>query len=385
MPLIRAEIDLAAIAHNVRLLHRMTRRGTRFMAVVKANGYGHGGVQAAETALKNGADCLGVARIEEGIALRIAGISAPILVFGYAQPEHMTDLVAYNLTPTIFSLHMAENLSRAAKSRGEAIRAHVKIDTGMGRVGFLPERMDETSCRQSPFKGLIDDIAAIIRMPGLEIEGVFTHFACADVAGNTYTRQQFALFSEILSSMSRAGIDIPIKHAANSGALINHPETHLDMVRPGIALYGLYPSREVGKNRARLHPAMTLKATIVTVKTVPAHFKISYGCTYETNTETRIATIPVGYADGYNRLLSSCGHMLVHGKRAPVVGRVCMDLTMLDVGHIPGTRVGDEVVVFGRQGGAVLHVDEIAKATHTINYEVVTAISERVPRVYIDG
>jgi alanine racemase len=383
--LVSAEIHLGAIAHNVRELRRITSPSARFMAVVKANGYGHGAVPVAIRALQNGADALGAARIEEGIRLREAGISAPVLIFGYCHPDSAETLIDYDLTATVYSLQTAALLSDRATARGKSIRVHIKIDTGMGRIGLLPDALGIGPSAIAPPEALCGDIARIFHLPGLEVEGIYTHFACADTADGAYTRQQLKLFLDVTDRLVLRGIHIPIRHAANSGALIGYPETHLNMVRPGICLYGLYPSADVDKSRVSLQPAMTLKAGIIQVKAVPPGFKISYGATFETDNPTRIATVSAGYADGVNRLLSSRGQMLVRGKRAPVVGRVCMDLTLIDVGHVPDASIGDEVVIFGRQDGAMLHVDELAATCGTINYEVVTGISERVPRVYTDG
>jgi alanine racemase len=383
--LVSAEIHLAAIAHNVRELRRITSPSARLMAVVKANGYGHGAVPVAICALQNGADALGVARIEEGIRLREAGIGAPILIFGYCHPDSAEALIDYDLTATVFSLQTATLLSGRATARGKFIRVHIKVDTGMGRIGLLPDALGIGPSATTPPEALCGEIAQIFRLPGLEVEGIYTHFACADTADGAYTRRQLKLFLDVTDRLVLRGIHIPIRHAANSGALIGYPETHLDMVRPGISLYGLYPSADVEKNRVSLQPAMTFKAGIIQLKAVPPGFKISYGATFEADKPTRIATVSAGYADGVNRLLSSRGQMLVRGKRAPVVGRVCMDLTLIDVGHVPDAEIGEEVVIFGRQDDATLHVDEIAAACGTINYEIVTGISERVPRVYTDG
>ncbi|MFH0725236.1 MAG: alanine racemase [Pseudomonadota bacterium] len=382
--LISAEIHLPSVAHNVRELRRITSPSARFMAVVKANAYGHGAVPVAMSALQNGADALGVARIEEGIQLREAGIKAPILIFGHTDPDLAPALIDFELTPTVFSFRTAERLSGQASARGKSIRVHIKVDTGMGRIGLLPDTLREPDNLASS-RSLTREISRIARLPGLEIEGIYTHFACADTGDKSYTRQQLALFLEITERLFESGVHIPLRHAANSGALISYPETHLDMVRPGISLYGLYPSADVDQNRVSLQPAMTFKASIVQLKEVPPGFSISYGRTYTTDKKTRIATVSVGYADGLNRRLSSRGQMLVHGIKAPVVGRVCMDLTLIDVGHISNVRIGDEAVIFGTQNGAVLPVDEIAATLGTINYEVVTGISERVPRVYTGG
>lgn len=383
--LIRAEIDLGAIGQNVSQLRRITSPSAKLMAVVKANGYGHGAVPVAVTALKNGADRLGVARMEEGKQLREAGIEAPILLFGLTHPDQVDDVIRHGLTPTVFSLENAKLLSEKIGRRSPPLGIHLKIDTGMGRIGLLPDALCADPAEKGSSARLLEIITRIIRLPGLQLEGIYTHFASADSADKTYTRLQLKRFLDILEKLRRSGIDTGIRHAANSGGIIDHPESHLDMVRPGISLYGLYPSPEVTREKLPLIPAMALKTTIIQIKEVPAGFKISYGSTYETTRITRIATLSIGYADGLNRLLSSRGWMLVHGVRAPIVGRVCMDLTMIDVGHIPDAKAGDEVVVFGRQNNAELHVDEIADMLDTINYEVVTGISERVPRAYVNA
>jgi len=370
-PLVWAEVDLRAIAHNVRELRRVTKPEARMMTAVKANAYGHGLVEVAKAVLQNGADELGVARIEEAIQLREAGIDAPILIFGETPSSINERLIEFDLRPTVFHAEAAESLSKTASSDGAKIKVHLKVDTGMGRLGILPE------------KEMINDVTRMAKLPGIEIEGIYTHFATADFMDKTYARNQFDIFSKFLDQLDQSGVDIPIKHAANSAAVIDLPETHLDMVRPGISVYGLYPSEDVDKTRVSLQPAMELKARIIHLKKVPAGFKVSYGSTYETKTDTAIATIPVGYGDGYSRLLSSRGHMLVRGERAPIAGRVCMDLTMIDVGHISDIALGDEVVMFGRQGDAFISIDEIASTLSTINYEVVTTIASRVPRIFL--
>jgi alanine racemase len=378
-----AEVDLNAYAHNIRELRRITRSGARLMAVVKANGYGHGAVEVARAALPNGAACLGVARIHEGVQLRAAGLEAPILVFGYSAPESAPTLIEHELTQTVYSQASAAALSRQAARRGKKIKVHIKVDSGMGRLGLLLDASAGGGPEGNPAADPIDDVAAISRLAGLEVEGIFTHFATADSADKSYANGQLERFRDFLSRLDRAGLLPAVKHAANSGALIDMPESHLDMVRPGIATYGLYPSAEVNQSRVDLRPVMTLKSRIVHLKKVPAGFPVSYGITYRTKAPTTIATVPVGYADGLNRLLSSRGRMLVHGQRVPIVGRVCMDLTMLDVGALAGAAIEDEVVVFGRQADENISADEIAAALNTINYEIVTSISGRVPRVYI--
>jgi len=380
--LVWAEVDLNAYAHNIRELKRITHPDSRLMAVVKADGYGHGAVEIAREALKNGAGFLGVARMNEAIALREAGLEAPILIFGYSPPELAERLIEYELTQTVYSLSTAKVLSAEATSKGKKIRVHIKIDSGMGRLGLLLGTPAIDKSENSLAENPVREIDLITRLPGLEVEGIFTHFATADRSDKAYANQQLKLFLDFVNSLRQKGLAPPIRHAANSAALIDMPDSHLDMVRPGIASYGLYPSDDVNKSKVNLTPVMALKSKIIHIKKVSAGFNISYGITYQTQNPTTIATVPVGYADGFNRLLSSRGHMLVHGQKVPVVGRVCMDLTMVDVGHIDGVGMEDEVVIFGQQGNAAITADEIASNLNTINYEIVSTITGRVPRVY---
>ncbi len=381
-PVTWAEIDLQAYAHNIRELKRITRPPTRLMAVVKANGYGHGAVEVAREALKNGAQYLGVARIEEAVPLRKAGLAAPILIFGYTPPDLASTLIEYELSQSVYSWTSASALSEKAARLGKTIKVHLKVDSGMGRLGFLLES-DQAPSEASAEQYLLRRIEAITRLPGLTVEGIFTHFATADHADKSYANLQLERFRDLLRRLQQYGLAPALKHAANSAALIDMPESHLDMVRPGIATYGLYPSDEVNKEIVDLKPVMTLKSRIVHLKKVAPGFNISYGITFQTKDYTTIATVAVGYADGFDRRLSSRAHMLVHGRRVPVVGRVCMDLTMLDVGGVPEAALEDEVVVFGRQGEAIVTADEIASKLQTINYEVVSTITGRVPRIYL--
>ena len=381
-PLVWAEVDLEAIAHNVRELRRITDPGADLMAVVKANAYGHGAVEVTRKALENGADSLGVARIEEGIELRKAGVKESVLIFGYTPPALASKLIGFDLTQTVWSYTTAQALSDIAVSSNKQIKVHLKVDTGMGRLGLLPDCHRPLVTEQNSMGNAVREAKSISLLAGLELEGVYTHFATADSSDKTYAGKQFEIFVDFLNELRRAGINPPLCHAANSAAIIDMPETHLDMVRAGIAIYGLYPSDEVNKRRIVLKPAMTLKSKIVHLKKVPPGFKVSYGSTYQTPMPTTIASIPVGYADGFNRLLSSRGHMLVRGRRAPIVGRVCMDQTMLDVGHIPGVNLEDEVVIFGKQKDGSITVDEIAASLNTINYEIVSALTARIPISY---
>ena len=368
-----AEVNLKAIAHNIRELRRITNPKACVMAVVKANAYGHGIIEVARESLENGAEALGVAHIEEGIQLRKAGIDAPVLIFGYTPPIHVKKLIEFNLTQTVYSYEISKKLSQAAAKYGKKIKVHINVDTGMGRLGLLGEIKDNS----------VSEVLLISRLPMLELEGIYTHFATADESDRSYADKQFEIFTNFLNELRIAGLEIPVTHAANSAAIINMPETHLDMVRAGISIYGLYTSEEVDRSIIKLKPAMELKTKIIHLKKVPAGFKVSYGITYETEKPTTIATVSIGYADGLNRLLSSNGRMIVCGQKAPIVGRVCMDLTMLDVGEIPEVAMEKEVVVFGKQGNASITVDEIASKINTINYEIVATIMDRVPRIYL--
>ncbi len=382
-PNIWAEIDLDAIAANVRELRRKSP-AAEFMAVVKADGYGHGAVEIARTAIENGATCLGVARMGEAIPLREAGITVPILIFGYTHPSLSKELVAYDLTQALYSREIASRVSRQLAGTSKTLKVHVKIDTGMGRLGLVDEGLIAGQAGPGTRHDAVSDVKEISGMPGLSLSGIMTHFASADSADQTHVREQTAIFKDFLNRLSEAGVNPGTRHAANSAALIDLPESHLDMVRAGISLYGLRPSGEMNMNDVKLTPAMTLKARIAYLKTVPPGFKVSYGSTHITKETTTLASIPVGYADGFNRLLSSRGHMLVRGKRAPITGRVCMDQTLIDVGHIPDASIDDEVVIMGRQEGEEVSADEIAETLCTINYEVVSTVMARVPRIYIN-
>jgi alanine racemase len=378
-----AEVDLNAYAHNIKELRRIAGKTARLMAVVKADGYGHGAVEVAREALKHGAENLGVARISEAVQLREAGLEAPIMIFGYTPPDLAPTLITYDLTQTVYAIAAASALSEFAARQGRRIKVHIKVDSGMGRLGLLFNSPAAGKPSDRPHQRSVKEALAISRLPGLVVEGLFTHFATADSADKSYAARQLEKFLDFANRLRRAGLEFPVKHAANSGALIDMPDSHLDMVRPGIATYGLYPSDEVNKNHVALKPVMTMKSRIIHLKKVPAGFKISYGITYQTKKPTTIATVPVGYADGFSRLLSNRGHMLVHGQKVPIVGRVCMDLTMLDVGSVPAVAIEDEVVVFGRQGNEAITADEVAADLNTINYEIVSTLTGRVARVYV--
>jgi len=377
-----AEIDLNAISHNVSELKRILAPETRLMAAVKANAYGHGVLEVAGQALSSGADALGVARISEAIQIREGGIDAPILIFGHTPQSLAAKLIDYDLTQAVWSYETAVTLSAIARSRSAKIKTHINIDTGMGRLGILPCDLTRPCDPIYISKEAVKLVEAVCRLPGIDVEGIYTHFASADEADKTSAARQFNIFSEFLARLKQKGIEFKIRHAANSAGIIDMPETHLDMVRAGIAIYGYYPSRSVNTHKISLRPALTLKSRIIHLKAVGAGFKVSYGGTEKTAHPTTIATVSVGYADGYSRRLSSKGKMMIAGSLAPVIGRVCMDQTMLDVGHLPDVRVGDEVVVMGSQENSPIAGDEIAKLLNTISYEILTDISHRVARIY---
>lgn len=369
-----AEIDLDAIAHNVREIRRITNKRAEIMAAVKADAYGHGVMETVRTMLENGVTQLAVSMLDEAIQLRKLGINVPILILSYTDPVRAEEIIQNEVTQTVFSHDLAEALSAAAVRLGRNIKIHVKVDTGMTRVGFMPGY------------SAVKNVLQISRLPNIIVEGLFTHFASADEKDRSYTQMQFEKFMSICSELGRVGVHIPIKHACNSAGIIEYPEMHLDMVRPGIILYGIYPSEDVNRSKIALKPAMTLKANVILVKDVEKDTCISYGRIFKTERESRIATIPIGYADGYTRLLSNKGQVLVNGQKAPVVGRICMDQCMVDVTGISGNvGVGDEVVLFGRQGGQEISVGEIASLVGTISYEMLCIIGKRIPRVYIQN
>jgi len=361
------EIALDAIAGNVHRVVELVGPKVDVMAVLKADGYGHGALKVAHTALNNGATWLGVACLGEAVSLRRAGIAAPILILGYTPAWQAREAVLNDITATVFSREVAVALSRAALDLGRVARAHVKVDTGMGRLGLLPEEV-------LPFMRNVRDL------PSLAIEGIFTHMAAADDADLAYTYWQLEQFDQVLAALRSEGL-LPLRiHAANSATMLRIPESHYNMVRPGIALYGLTPSSVVPLPEG-LRPALSFKCQVAQVKELPEGSYVSYGRTYRTSRRERIAVIPVGYADGFRRAPAHWGEVLVRGRRAPVVGRVCMDQTMIEVTDIPGVRQGDEVVLIGSQGEERITVDEVAQRLGTINYEVISEILARVPRI----
>ena len=364
-----AIIDLGALTHN---FHEVLRRaaGRSVLAVVKAQAYGHGAVVVARHLLKLGADMLGVALIEEGRELRAAGIDAPILVMGAVVPEQAEALVSLRLTPAVYSLSVARALSCTARTRQVQVPVHVKIDTGMGRIGIAPE-------------AALDFIKELLALDGITVTGLMTHFADADLRDKQFAARQVARFEALLKIIDAERITVPIRHAANSAALLDYDQALFTMVRPGIMLYGYNPLE--GERGTELRPVLSLVTRIAFLKEVPAGVPISYGRTYVTKRRSLIATIPIGYADGFSRGLSNQGEALVRGTRARVAGRVCMDTCMLDVTEVPGVSEGDDVVLIGEQGSERITANDIAAKTGTIPYEVLCGIGSRVPRIYLGG
>ncbi len=369
-----AEVNLDHIAHNMREIRRVTSGNAKIMAIVKADAYGHGFLEVSKTLLENGADYLAVALLDEARQLRNCGIDVPIVILGHTPEPRVEELIRFDITQTVFSYTLAEVISRAAVAQNKRAKIHIKVDTGMTRLGFS---VDEKGIRT---------ILSIARLPGIEIEGIFTHFASADEEDTGFTKYQFEKFISICDRLKKENLDIPIKHACNSAGIMQFPEMHLDMVRPGIVLYGLYPSDEVNKEKIHLKPAMQLKAIITQLKEVLAGISVSYGRVYTTQRDSVVATIPIGYADGVSRILTGRAKMIAGDKIVPVIGRICMDYCMIDVTDLKGITVGDEVVIFGRKDELHIPVEDIARSMGTVNYEIVCIIGKRIPRVYIqDG
>ena len=367
---VHAVIDLDAICHNIQEVKRVVGEGVKVMPVIKADGYGHGAVPIAKELNKIGVDAFAVAILEEGITLRNNGIKKPILILGYTSEYQYSSLIQYEIEPTVFCYDMAESLSKIAQALGKVAKIHIKLDTGMNRIGFKPT------------KESVEIVEKISKLPNIKIEGIFTHFACADEADKTSAYEQERKYDQFIQWLEEKDIYIPIKHVSNSASIIDLDGFRKDMVRSGIITYGLYPSEEVSKDVLDLKPAMELKTHIVYIKEVEAGEGISYNHTYVTDKKTKIATIPVGYADGYPRALSSKGRVLIRGQYAPIIGRICMDQMMVDVTDIPDVQVEDVVTLVGTDGDENITIEEIANPAARFDYEMLCDISSRVTRVY---
>lgn len=362
------EVDLDNFIGNLKEIKRLIGPHVDFMQAVKADAYGHGAIEISNVALKNGARMLGVANADEGIQLRVGGIVAPIVILGPSIESEIEEIIKYNLTPSVSNLVFTRKLQKAVTKAGRTISVHIEVDTGMGRGGTMHDEALQ----------LIYDVLAL---PDIKLEGIFTHLASSEIAV-PYNDRQWQLFSNLLNEIEARNIRIPVRHMDNSGGILNYPQFDLDMVRPGIMSYGIYPSPAV-EAKARLAPVMSFKTTIVLIKDFPPGYGIGYNSTYITQRETRIATIPVGYGDGYGVILSNKGEALIKGKRAPVVGRISMDLCTIDVTDISDCAVGDEVVLLGKQGDEYISANEIADKAKTISYEVLCALGKRAPRIFL--
>lgn len=365
-----AEISLEAIGHNIREVKKRLPEGVKLLGVVKANAYGHGAVPVASY-LENQVDYFATATIEEAVELRENGISAPILILGYVSPSQYSDLVEYDITQTIDSYAQALALEKEAARQNRKAKAHLAVDTGMTRIGFQVTEHDA------------DEAAKIADLPHIELEGMFTHFSCADQEDKTYCSMQMEKYDKMTALLAERGVTIPLRHICNSAGIMEFDDHRFEMVRSGIITYGIYPSEEVKKERLDLIPALSWKSHVIHVKEVGPGIGVSYGATYVTEKPmTRIATVSAGYADGYPRALSNQGCVLIHGKKAPIIGRICMDQMMVDVTDIPDVQVEDVVTLVGTDGDETITIEEIANPAARFDYEMLCDISSRVTRVY---
>ena len=375
-----AEISLNAIEHNYNVIRNKVADDTKVCCVIKADGYGHGAVELSQIYEKLRADFFAVSNIDEGIEIRKSGSKLPIVILGYTPVSEAKNLAEYDISQAVFSLEYAKELSEKCVEEDCICKMHIKVDSGMSRIGFMCQEFprDEYS---------IEEICESCCLPNLEVEGLFTHFCVSDedAEGREFTNKQYENFIHVRDSLKKRGVDISVVHCSNSGAIEDYPETCCDMVRAGIILYGLAPSSKLA-DRLDLVPAMTLKTVVAFVKEVQKGATISYGRTFTADRKMKIATVPIGYADGFIRQNAKDGYMMVNGKKAKIVGRICMDQTMLDVTDIEDVKTGDEVVVFGTGENGEPTADSLAENTGTINYETVCLVGKRVPRIYIkDG
>lgn len=368
-----ASVNLDAIYRNVKNLKENTKPGTDVIAVIKTDGYGHGAIPIART-IDNLVAGYAVATSDEGMILRSNGIEKPIIILGYTHESQYEKIIEYDMRPAVFCMEDAAKLSDKALSMGKTAKIHIKADTGMSRIGFQVNN-DSIEC-----------ITKIGNLPGIEIEGIFTHFFASDEKDKTSAYEQYKKFNYIIEQLEKNGLSIKIKHCSNSAAIIDMQDVNMNCVRAGIAMYGMYPSDEVDKTKVHLTPSMELKSHIIYLKEVDEGMGISYGATYITKSKSKIATIPIGYGDGYRRSLSGRGYVLIRGQKAPILGRVCMDQLMVDVTGIPDVCRGDVVTLLGKDGGLEITAEELANlAGGTFNYELVCDIGKRVPRVFYKG
>ena len=362
------DVSLDNLKHNIEQIKGKLSDNVKLCGIVKANAYGHGVEEIVLNLVEQGVDYLAVAFIDEAVEIRLCGFNQPILILGNTPKDTADQVVEYNVTASVYNKETAQIISNEAVKQNKIAKIHIKIDTGMSRIGFLPT--DES----------IAEIMEVSKLPNIEIEGIFTHFACSDAEEEAATLKQYDKFMWIVGELEKQGLYIPVKHCCNSAAIVKYPNMHLDMVRAGIILYGMYPS-EIDYD-IDLKPLMNFKTSVINVKTIEAGQSISYGATFTAKDTMKIATIAVGYADGYSRLLSNCGRVLVNGQFANIVGRICMDQCMIDVTNVHNINIGDEVILFGADENETLPIEELAVKLGTINYELPCIINNRVPRCY---
>ena len=364
------EVDLSAVTGNIAAIRKWVGKDVMIMGIVKADAYGHDMIRMAEHLLGCGVERIGISTLGEGIALREAGINCPLMTLGYLGPDQVEAAIEYNLIQTVFSYEMAKLISLAAQRLNKQAVIHIKIDTGMGRIGFLP---DEKS---------LSEIAQIKSLPCVTAEGLFSHLAAADMPDKSHALQQIVIFESFREKLSQLGISFAISHICNSAGILNFPQAHYDLVRPGLLIFGGYPSDFVDKAAAPLKPALSLRAQLVMVKKLPSGHSVSYGCKFVTERETLVATLPLGYGDGMPYQYAAGGSVLINGRRAPIIGSICMDQLMVDITDIGWQDIGTEAVFIGRQGNDEITPEEIAGVVRTINYEILTNLSMRLPIVY---
>ena len=364
-----AEIDIDAVVGNIKQIRKITSPNAKIMAIIKADAYGHGFFEVASALADNGADAFGVATADEAVQIRKAGFKNPILILGVIFRDDLERIIANDIMPVVFGYRFAKTISDTAVKLGKTAKIHIKLDTGMSRIGYVCTGSDST--------------VEISKLPNIEIDGIFSHFAKADETERDYTDLQFGRFRFITDELEKRGVHIPTKHICNSAGIIQYPQYHMDMVRSGIITYGLAPSDDVPINNLSLKPAMQLKSVVTNLKRIKVDTPVSYGGKYIAKPGTRIATIAIGYADGYSRILSGKAQVLIRGKKANIVGNICMDQLMADVTEIEDIKIGDEVILFGSDGNNTITVESVAALMGTINYETICVIGKRVPRVYI--
>ena len=366
---VAAYVNLGAIRENLCRMQEILPQETGIMAVVKTDAYGHGALRVS-AAIEDMVASFAVATADEALELRQAGIRKPILILGYTHDSYYEELIRQEIRPCVYSYAMAEEMAKVGQRLGEPMKIHIKVDTGMGRLGFL---CDEQGVREA---------ARTAKLPGIQAEGVFTHFACADEEDKTMTNLQLERYEDFLSGLAQRGVEIPIHHVANSACILELPHEGRQLVRAGLAMYGYYPSEEVGRQLVQLTPALSLKSHIIHLKWLEPGATISYGATYQTSGRRRIATIPVGYGDGYPRSLSDKGWVLIHGQKAPICGRICMDQMMVDVTEIPEAELGDAVILIGWDGEEKITAEQLGQLSGRFHYELLCDLNQRVPRIY---